>query len=67
MDLRERDDGFVLVTDKVPSVTAFAPDGDRIDRARPSLDGAHGVGLGRMGEIYLAEIEPSAVTRLTPA
>ena len=67
MDLCEREDGVVLVTDQVPSVTAFAPDGARIDRARPSLNGAHGIALGRTGEIYLAEIEPSSVTKLIPA
>jgi hypothetical protein len=62
-----REDGVVLVTDQVPSVTAFAPDGARIDRAGPSLNGAHGIALGRTGEIYLAEIEPSSVTKLIPA
>ena len=67
MDLCQREDGVVLVTDQVPSVTAFAPDGARIDRARPSLNGAHGIALGRTGEIYLAEIEPSSVTKLIPA
>jgi len=67
MDLCEREDGVVLVTDQVPSVTAFAPDGARIDRARPSLNAAHGIALGRTGEIYLAEIEPSSVTKLIPA
>ena len=46
MDLCERDDGIILVTDQVPSVTAFAPNGVRIDRCRPSLNGAHGVALG---------------------
>ena len=29
MDLCERDDGVILVTDQVPSVNAFAPDGER--------------------------------------
>ena len=67
MDLCEHEDGVILVTDQVPSVTTFAPDGVRIDRGRPSLNGAHGIALGRMGEIYLAEIEPSAVAKLTPA
>jgi peptidylglycine monooxygenase len=55
-----------LVSDQVPSVTAFAPDGARIDRSRPSLNGAHGIALGPTGEIYLAEIEPSSVTKLAP-
>ena len=66
MDLCERDDGVILVTDQVPSVNAFAPDGERIGRGRPSLNGAHGIALGRAGEIYLAEINPSSVTKLTP-
>ncbi len=66
MDLCEREDGVVLVTDQVPSVTAFAPDGARLGRSRPSLNGAHGIALGRDGAIYLAEIEPSYVTKLVP-
>jgi streptogramin lyase len=66
MDLCERDDRVILVTDQVPSVTAFAPNGFRIDRCRPSLNGAHGISLGPEGAIYLAEIEPSSVTKLTP-
>jgi DNA-binding beta-propeller fold protein YncE len=66
MDLCERDDGIILVTDQVPSVNAFAPDGKRVGRGRPSLNGAHGVALGGAGEIYLAEIDPSFVTKLTP-
>ena len=66
MDLCERDDGVILVTDQVPSVNAFAPDGERVGRGRPSLNGAHGIALGRGGEIYLAEIDPSFVTKLTP-
>jgi hypothetical protein len=67
MDLCERDDGVILVTDQVPSVNALAPNGARIGRGRPSLNGAHGIALGRAGEIYLAEIDPSVVTKLTRA
>jgi 6-bladed beta-propeller len=66
MDLCERDDGVILVTDQVPSVNAFAPNGERVGRGRPSLNGAHGIALGGAGEIYLAEIDPSFVTKLTP-
>jgi sugar lactone lactonase YvrE len=53
MDLCERDDGIILVTDQVPSVNAFASDGQRVGRGRPSLNGAHGVALGGSGEIIL--------------
>lgn len=66
MDLLERDDGVILVSDQVPSLTAFAPDGERLGRARPSLNGSHGVALAPDGEIYLAEIDPSSVTKLNP-
>jgi peptidylglycine monooxygenase len=66
MDLCERDDGIILITDQVPSVNAFAPNGERVGRGRPSLNGAHGIALGRVGEIYLAEINPSSVTKLIP-
>jgi DNA-binding beta-propeller fold protein YncE len=66
MDLLERDDGAILVSDQVPSLTAFAPNGERLGRARPSLNGSHGVALGPDGAIYLAEINPSSVTKLTP-
>ena len=66
MDLVERDDGVILVSDQVPSLTAFSPSGERLGRARPSLNGAHGIALGGAGEIYLAEIDPSSVTKLTP-
>ncbi len=66
MDICQRADGVLLVTDQVPSVTAFAPDGRRIDRGRPSPNGAHGIAVGPDGAIYLAEIAPTSVTKLTP-
>jgi 6-bladed beta-propeller/NHL repeat len=66
MDLLERDDGAILVSDQVPSLTAFMSDGERLGRARPSLNGSHGVALAPDGAIYLAEIDPSSVTKLAP-
>lgn len=66
MDLCERDDGVTLVTDQTPSVNAFAPDAERLGCGRPSLNGANGLALGGAGEIYLAEIDPSFATKLTP-
>ncbi len=66
MDLCALSDGTILVSDQVPSLTAFAPDGSRLGRARPSLNGAHGIAADAKGPIYLAEIDPTAVTKLTP-
>lgn len=66
MDLFERADGAVLVTDIVPSVNAFGIDGTRIDRGRPSLNGAHGITGDGAGNLYLAEINPNSITLLRP-
>ena len=67
MDLFERADGAILVTDIVPSVNAFSSDGTRIDRGRPSLNGAHGITGDRAGNLYLAEINPNSITLLRPS
>jgi peptidylglycine monooxygenase len=65
MDVFERDDGLLLVTDLVPSVGAFTDDGARAGRGRPSLNGAHGITGDRHGTLYLAEID-NAITCLRP-
>lgn len=65
MDLCQGEDGTILVTDQIPSLTAFAPDGGSLGRARPSLNGSHGIATGPDGTIYLAEIEPTSITRLS--
>ena len=66
MDLFEQAHGTILVTDRVPSITSFASNGDRLGRCRPSLLGAHGITGDRSGNLYLAENETMSVTRLTP-
>jgi streptogramin lyase len=66
MDICQREDGVILVTDQAPSVTVFAPDGRRIDRGRPSPNGVHGIAVSADGAIYLAEIAPTSVTKLKP-
>jgi 6-bladed beta-propeller len=60
MDLCERDDGVILVTDQVPNVSAFAPDGTRIGRERPSLNDAHGIALAEPAK----SISPRSIRRL---
>lgn len=64
MDLCALPGGTILVTDQVPSLTAFDPDGTRLGRARPSLNGAHGIAVDGQGSLYLAEIDPSSITKL---
>lgn len=64
MDLCALPDGTILVTDQVPSLTAFDLDGIRLGRARPSLNGSHGIAVDSQGSLYLAEIDPSSITKL---
>jgi peptidylglycine monooxygenase len=65
MDIFETPAGHFLVTDQVPSLTAFAADGTRIGRCRPSLNGAHGIFGDSAGNIYLAEIQPNCITKMS--
>ena len=48
----------------MPSLSAFAPDGTPIGRCRPSLNGAHGIFGDAAGNLFMAEIAPSCVTRM---
>jgi sugar lactone lactonase YvrE len=60
------DRGRSYVTDMVPSLHLMAPDGTRLGRCRPVLNGAHGLsGTPDAAVLYLAESNPSRVTRLT--
>ena len=66
MDMFENAAGRVFVTDQVPRLTMFSPDGDVEGCCRPALNIAHGVSGDASGNIYLAEMNPSRITRLTP-
>ena len=66
MDMFEDEAGRVFVTDQVPRLTMFAPDGRIEGCSRPALNIAHGVSGDASGNIYLAEMMPSRITRLTP-
>lgn len=58
--------GRLYVTDETPSLTCLAADGRRIGRARPMLNGAHGLYGMPDGSLLLAESNPSRITRLVP-
>lgn len=58
--------GRLYVTDETPSLTCLAPDGVRIGRARPMLNGAHGIYGLPDGPLLLAEANPSRVSCLVP-
>ncbi|MEM6383134.1 MAG: peptidase [Pseudomonadota bacterium] len=59
-------DGDVFVSDEVPSLHRMRSDGSRLGRARPMLNGAHGLFGAPDGTLYLAEANPSRLSRLTP-
>jgi len=65
-DIWGGDDGLLYVSDGIPTLTCLAPDGRRLGRCRPALNGAHGIARGADGVFYLAEGTPSRVTRLVP-
>jgi sugar lactone lactonase YvrE len=58
--------GRLYVTDLVPSLSLLSPDGEVLGRCRPVLNGAHGICGDGKGNLYLAEGNPSRVTRLVP-
>ena len=58
--------GRAFVTDQGPSLHLIGADGVRIGRARPMLNGAHGIFGTPAGDLFLAESSPSRITRLRP-
>jgi peptidylglycine monooxygenase len=59
-------DGGFYVTDRTPRLSEYNAEGRLLGRCRPVLNGAHGMALGPDGSIFLAETNPSRVTRLLP-
>lgn len=66
MDIGADENGGILVTDQVPRLSLFSLDGELVGRCRPALNGAHGISVDRNGNIFLAEMIPSRITKLTP-
>lgn len=59
-------DGGFTVTDRTPRLSAYTAEGRLVGRCRPVLNGAHGMALAADGSLFLAESNPSRVTRLVP-
>ena len=66
LDLWGDAQGRLYITDLVPTLTLLSPDGQRLGRCRPVLNGAHGISGDQRGNLYLAEPSPSRITRLVP-
>jgi hypothetical protein len=57
-------DGNAFITDSIPRLHCIGPKGERKGICRPVLNGAHGIYGTPGGDLLLAEVNPSRVTRL---
>jgi peptidylglycine monooxygenase len=64
MDIYADGGGTVYVTDQIPRITMYSPDGRILSRGRPVTMGAHGVWGDSRGNLYLAEVAVNQVTKL---
>lgn len=58
-------DGIVHVTDEAPRLSAVTTEGAWVGRARPTLNTPHTVYGDSRGNLYLSEVVPPRITRLT--
>lgn len=65
MDICEDDDGFIYVTDQVPSLHVFNTEDEFIGRCRTLGTFGHGITVDAEGDIYIAEMLPDGLTKLT--
>jgi hypothetical protein len=59
-------DGGILVTDQTPRLSLFSPAGELVGRCRTFGTVGHGLGLAPDGSIFVAEMGPDMLTRLSP-
>jgi DNA-binding beta-propeller fold protein YncE len=65
MDIYIEPSGYVFVTDQIPRLTMYSPDGELVGRCKPVPIGGHGVWGDSLGNLYLAEVAPiDRVTKL---
>ena len=57
-------DGFVYVSDQVPRIVKYGPDGHIVGQCRGAINGAHGLFGDAAGNLYLAELPPASLTKL---
>jgi hypothetical protein len=65
MDIWSDNEGHIYVSDQVPRLSLFDPNGRLLGRCRPVLNGGHGLCGDSAGNLYLAEPNPGRVTRLS--
>ncbi len=57
--------GLIFVTDQTPSLMLLSPGGERLGRCKPVDEGAHGVAINAAGDVFLSELTPPRITKLT--
>lgn len=66
MDIYEDGQGRIYVTDQIPRLSQLSPAGQLIGRCRPCYNTPHGVWGAPDGALFIAEMNPSQVIKLTP-
>jgi DNA-binding beta-propeller fold protein YncE len=65
MDIFVDATGYIFVTDQIPRLTMFSPDGTLVGRCKPVPIGGHGISGDSDGNLYLSEVSPiNRVTKL---
>jgi DNA-binding beta-propeller fold protein YncE len=64
MDVLVDSEGMILVSDQIPRLSMFSPDGKLVGRCRPVLYGGHGMAVDSKGNLYFAEVRLNRLTRL---
>lgn len=66
MDIWGDAEGVLHVSDSMPALSRVTAEGAVLGRARPVLNGAHGLCGAPDGTIYFAEMNPNRVSRILP-
>ena len=65
MDLFEDSAGNMYVTDQIPRLSLVSPNGELLGRCRPVWNVPHGISGNAQGDIFLTEMNPSSIVKLT--
>ena len=65
MDLFVDDRGLIFVSDQTPSLCLLSPAGKLLGRCKPMSNGAHGIWGNAAGDLFLAEMDPPRLTKLS--
>lgn len=66
MDVWGDGDGQLFVTEQVPRLSLWSPDGTLLGRCRIPASASHGISGDTDGRLYVVEINTDTITRLVP-